>query len=78
MRHAGHWKGSMVSKYVVEIETEDGRAAYVSAKIASTKCVGADLTVILDSGLFDVHRYRNAGRAELAYDVVHTAMKAVA
>lgn len=68
----------MLNKYVVEVETEDGHASYVTVKIASAKCAGATLTVIFDNGMFDFHTFRNATRAAEAYTKIAVALRAVA
>jgi len=78
MRHAGHWKGSMVSKYVVEIETETGHAAFCTAQIAAAFSNNSELTLHLVSSPSVVVRYRNAEAAGAAYRKIADAIRSVA
>lgn len=78
MRHAGHWKGSMVSKYVVEIETETGHAAFRTDEVASAECCNATLYVMLRAGARISYTYRSAEHAGAAYRKIADAIRSVA
>lgn len=68
----------MKDKYVVEIGTDTGLAAFCTAQIAAVLCNNSDLLVYLTSAPMLTIRYRIASHAEDAYKKILTAVRAVA
>ena len=68
----------MVSKYVVEIETETGHAAFRTDEVASAECCNATLYVMLRAGARISYTYRSAEHAGAAYRKIADAIRSVA
>lgn len=68
----------MKDKYVVEIGTDTGLAAFCTAQIAAVYCHNSELTIHLISSPSVGTRFTTAKEAEAAYRKIAEAVRAVA
>lgn len=68
----------MLNKYVVEIETDTGHAAFRTEEVASVECCNATLYVLHRSGARVSYTYRSAEYAVAAHRKIVEALRSVA